>query len=108
MICHVIIHHISMRKIIDVPEYQIEALRLIKARKKPLDGVTLQRKLRAEWDRLRLKASFDRNNLIDYLNGIATTRKEFQLDKSRAFKPRPEKRMKLSNAIILAGAVQHE
>jgi len=41
------------------------------------------------------------------LNGIATTRKEFQLYKSRAFKLRPEKRMKLPNAIILARAVQH-
>lgn len=96
-----------MRKIIDLPEYQIEALKLIKARKKPLNRVTVQRKLRAEWDRLGMKASYDRHNLIDYLNGIATTRKEFQLNKSRAFKPRPEKRMKLPNAIILASAVQH-
>ncbi len=77
-----------MRTIIDLPEYQIEALRRIEVRKnvsraelvrqavaqyvvqyaespdafgawkskvpsvkKPLDGVTVQRKLRAEWDR---------------------------------------------------------
>jgi len=67
----------------------------------------VQSKLRAEWDRAGMKASFDRNNLIHHLNGIATTRKEFQLYKSRAFKLRPEKRMKLPNAIILARAVQH-
>jgi predicted transcriptional regulator len=85
---HVIIHQAIMRTIIDLPDYQVDALRLLEERKnvsraelirqavaqyvvrnveapeafgawksktrtlkKARDGVTVQRKLRAEWDR---------------------------------------------------------
>ena len=85
---HVIIYHTIMRTIIDLPEYQVDALRLLEERKnvsraelirqavaqyvvrnlespeafgawksksptskKAMDGVAVQKKLRAEWDR---------------------------------------------------------
>jgi Ribbon-helix-helix protein, copG family len=88
MTTHVIIHQTNMRTIIDLPEYQVDALRLIEERKnvsraelirqavaqyvvrnlespeafgawkpkspslkKAIDGVVVQKKLRAEWDR---------------------------------------------------------
>jgi Ribbon-helix-helix protein, copG family len=88
MMRYVIIYHTIMRTIIDLPEYQIDALRLLEERKnvsraelirqavaqyvvrnvevpeafgawksraptlkKTMDGVAVQKKLRAEWDR---------------------------------------------------------
>jgi Ribbon-helix-helix protein, copG family len=88
MMRYVIIYHTIMRTIIDLPEYQIDALRLLEERKnvsraelirqavaqyvvrnveapeafgawksktptlkKAMDGVAVQKKLRAEWDR---------------------------------------------------------
>jgi Ribbon-helix-helix protein, copG family len=85
---HVIIHQAIMRTIIDLPDYQVDALRLLEERKnvsraelirqavaqyvvrnveapeafgawksktrtlkKARDGVAVQKKLRAEWDR---------------------------------------------------------